>query len=62
LRIGVSEPPEDGKANKAVCAELAKAAGVAQGGVQIISGGTSREKTVLISGNCETIVGRLIPS
>ncbi len=59
LRIGVNEPPEDGKANKAVRAALAKAVGVPRGSVEIISGATSREKTILISGDCETIATRL---
>jgi uncharacterized protein (TIGR00251 family) len=56
LRIAVNEPPEDGKANKAVRVELAKAIGVPQGAIRIVSGETSREKTLVVSGDPAVII------
>lgn len=50
LKVSVSAPPEKGKANKAVCALIAKTLGVAKSHVSIISGETSRDKQVLIRG------------
>jgi uncharacterized protein len=44
LRVGVSAPPEDGKANAAVQAALAHALGVAKGRLVLIRGATAREK------------------
>jgi uncharacterized protein (TIGR00251 family) len=59
LRIGVSDPPEDGKANKAVRAVLAAAMGVPQATIEIVSGATSREKSVLVSGETAALVEKL---
>ena len=50
LKIKVNQPPEDGKANKAVIEILAKYFAVKKSGVEIISGETSRNKIVGISG------------
>jgi uncharacterized protein len=44
LRVGVTAPPEDGKANAAVQAALAQALGVAKGRLVLIRGATAREK------------------
>ncbi|MBC2836723.1 DUF167 domain-containing protein [Paragemmobacter straminiformis] len=44
LRIGVSAPPEDGRANAAVAEALAHALGVAKGRVVLLRGATSRDK------------------
>jgi hypothetical protein len=59
LRIAVSEPPEDGKANQAVCAALAAALGVAPRAVQVVSGASYRSKLILVSGDPDTLVSRL---
>lgn len=45
LKVRVTAPPEDGKANKAVQKLLAKALGVAPTRLTLIRGATSREKT-----------------
>jgi uncharacterized protein len=51
LKIRVSAPPEDGKANAALLALIAKVCGVAKSSVYIISGETSRLKQVAIAGD-----------
>jgi hypothetical protein len=50
LRVRVSAPPVEGKANAALERLLAKALGVPKIAVGIVSGGRSREKTVVIDG------------
>lgn len=50
LKVKVSAPPEDGRANEAVCAELARALGTAARDVTIVSGHTRPEKTALVVG------------
>ena len=47
LKVALSAPPEKGKANKSLCAFLAREAGVRRSQVQVISGLTSRQKEVL---------------
>lgn len=50
LKVSVGAPPEDGKANAAVIALLAKALGVAKSAVSVVSGATDRRKLVEIRG------------
>jgi uncharacterized protein (TIGR00251 family) len=50
LKVRVSAPAEDGRANKAVCATIAKALGIKPRQVTIESGHTSPEKIVRIEG------------
>ena len=60
LKVRVSAPAEGGKANKAICAVIAKAVGVRARDVSIVSGQTSPEKTVEIAGVSEAeLAGRL---
>ena len=46
LKARVSAPPEDGKANEALVCLLAKALNVGKSKVRIVSGTTSRMKTI----------------
>ena len=46
LKIRVTVVPEDGKANKAVIALLAKALGVSKSSLAIVRGETARDKLV----------------
>lgn len=46
VKVWVTAVPEDGKANKAVVALLAKALGVAKSRVEIMRGETGRDKLV----------------
>lgn len=48
LKVKVAAPPEGGKANKAICALLAKELGVKPGQVEIVSGATNPEKVVRV--------------
>jgi uncharacterized protein (TIGR00251 family) len=50
LRVDVPEPPEGGKANRAVAALLAEVIGVPAGRVAVVRGHASRSKVVRIEG------------
>jgi len=50
LKVKVNQPPEDGKANKAVIEVLAEYFNVKKGQVKIISGETSGNKIINIDG------------
>lgn len=49
LRVYVTTPPEDGKANKAAIALVAKAFGVAPSAVTLVQGATARDKLIRIN-------------
>jgi len=59
LAIGVREPAEDGRANRAACAALASAVGVPPSQVEVAAGAASRRKTLRISGDAAAIATRL---
>jgi len=59
LAIGVREPAEDGRANRAACAALAAAVGVPPSRVEVAAGAASRRKTLRISGDATAIATRL---
>jgi uncharacterized protein len=48
--IRVTAPPVDGKANAALCALLARAAGVAPSRVAVVRGHTARDKVIRVDG------------
>jgi uncharacterized protein YggU (UPF0235/DUF167 family) len=48
--IRVTAPPVDGKANAALCAFVAGAAGVPPSRVSVVRGATSRDKVVRVEG------------
>ncbi len=50
LKVGVTAAPEGGKANKALVELLADRLGIKKRNIEIISGHTSRTKTVKITG------------
>ena len=50
LKVAVTAPPEDGRANQALIEELRKALGVKRSQVELIGGQTSRDKRFLIRG------------
>jgi uncharacterized protein YggU (UPF0235/DUF167 family) len=59
LRVAVAEAPEDGRANRAVCAALAAALGVPASLIAVSQGATAREKTLRISGDPTFLIPRI---
>ncbi len=59
LKIAVAEPPEDGRANRAVCAALAEALCVPPSDVSILHGASSRQKTLLVAGDPAALTEKL---
>jgi len=59
-KIKVSEPPEQGKANKAVLELLSRSLKISKSQLQIISGESSALKTVEITGLSETEIANLL--
>jgi uncharacterized protein (TIGR00251 family) len=58
LKVRIAAPPEGGKANKAVCAIIARAVGVRLRDVTIESGANTAEKAVRVAGTTIEIVRR----
>ena len=50
LDVALTAPPVEGKANKALCAVVADALGVAKSSVEVIAGLKSRDKTLRVEG------------
>lgn len=50
LKVKVAAPPEDGKANQAVCRLIAQVLGVADRLVEVIAGHSQSRKQVLVRG------------
>jgi uncharacterized protein len=50
LKVRVAQPPEGGKANKAVCALIADALGIKASAVSVIAGASSPEKVLRVEG------------
>ena len=50
LKVRIKSPPENGKANKAVCILIADILGLKKNAVSVISGNTNSKKTVAVIG------------
>lgn len=59
LAVAVTDAPEDGRANRAVCAALADALGLPASAVEVAQGATSREKLLRVAGDAATLGPRL---
>lgn len=59
LSISVTAAPEDGKANAAVIALLAKALDVAKSSISVTQGAASRRKTIHIAGDGAALAAAL---
>jgi hypothetical protein len=59
IKVAVNEAPEDGRANRAICALLAEALDLPPSRLSITAGAASREKTVLAGGDAAALVARL---
>ena len=51
LKLAVVEAPEDGRANRAVCAALARALDLPPSAAEVAQGGAAREKLIYIAGD-----------
>jgi len=61
LKVALTAPPVEGAANKALVELLAKLLGVPRGAVSIVSGETSRNKTVRVHGvDAQTAARKLL--
>jgi hypothetical protein len=60
LKIRLTAPPVDGAANEALVKFLSETLSLSKSSVEIVSGHTSREKRVKISGKSEAEVIRLL--
>jgi uncharacterized protein (TIGR00251 family) len=60
LKVQVTAPPEDGKANQAVIALLAEAWRLPKSSFAVIKGNTARAKTVRIAGESDAIAQRIV--
>ena len=59
LKVAVTAPPEDGKANAALIACLAKRLKIAKSTIGLESGATSRLKTLVIEGDKDELASKL---
>ena len=55
LKVAVTAPPDQGKANAAIIAIIAEAFGVAKRDVELLSGETDRRKVLRVTGNPATL-------
>ena len=61
LKVSVTAPPEDGRANEAVIEVLADWLGIKRRQIEILSGASNRNKVVRVSGvTREVILNRLV--
>lgn len=59
LKAAVTAAPEDGKANAAVVALLAQAWRLPKSTIEIVRGGTAREKTLKVTGEPAALADRI---
>ncbi|WP_439579459.1 DUF167 domain-containing protein [Elioraea sp.] len=59
LRLAVTEPPDQGRANDAVLRLLADRLGVAPSACTLLRGAGSREKLIRVDGDAGTLSARL---
>jgi uncharacterized protein (TIGR00251 family) len=60
LKVAVTAPPEEGRANKALVEALREALDLKRSQVELLSGATSRDKRFLIRGLGAEQLGRLV--
>ncbi|MGE5146753.1 MAG: DUF167 domain-containing protein [Candidatus Eiseniibacteriota bacterium] len=59
LKVAVTAVPEDGKANAALIALLAKEWRVAKSSISVVRGATDRHKTLLVAGAPQALLAEL---
>jgi uncharacterized protein YggU (UPF0235/DUF167 family) len=60
ISVRVTSPPDDGKANAAVCRVVADALGVPKSAVAVVRGHAARVKMLEVVGLTDEEVGRLL--
>jgi len=60
LKIKVAQPPEDGKANKALIAFLAEILRIPKNNIALVSGQTRPQKTLQLVGITQDVAERLL--
>ncbi|SHI39862.1 hypothetical protein SAMN02745194_00250 [Roseomonas rosea] len=60
IKVAVNEAPEDGRANRAICALLAEELDLPPSRLSVTAGAASREKTVLVGGDAAALAARLM--
>lgn len=60
MSVRVTAPPDDGKANAAVCRVVADALGVPKSAVAVVRGHTARVKTLEVASLTDDEVRRLL--
>lgn len=60
LKVAVTAPPEDGKANAALIALLSKRLKVGKTSFELEAGATSRQKTLLIAGDADALSQKIV--
>jgi uncharacterized protein len=60
LRVAVTAPPEDGKANAAVIALLAKTWDLPKSTFAVTAGASARQKRILVRGNAAELTRRIL--
>ena len=58
LKVRVSQPPEGGEANRAICETLAAELNVKPGAVSVVRGASSPEKVVRVAGVAAAVEAR----
>ena len=59
LKIAVRSPPEDGKANEALCTLIADTLNVPTSRVRLTAGAKSRVKQIAVTGDPSELIARL---
>lgn len=64
LRVDVTQPPEKGRANRAIIAVLSRALGVPKSAIELVVGESSRRKKFLLAGanidEVRQVLGRFV--
>jgi uncharacterized protein len=59
LKASVTAPPEDGRANKALIALLAKELKLQKSSISVLSGDTNRQKVLLVEGETAPLLEKI---